>query len=151
MTLEYKQVPLKHGEVGQSFPHFIEIQDLFTATKESEVWLKFAETGEQDLEGFEGDDDEEFGAEEDNEGVVEAEFEEAYPDWTVAKIKMHPKFELFLKDRKYWLDEPAWELHDRDEDIQAWIEWLADRQESDVEQLPDWPPPAELLRRQLVS
>ena len=143
MTLEYKQVPLKHGEVGQSFPHFIEIQDLFTATKESEVWLKFAETGEQDLEGFEGDDDEEFGAEEDNEGVVEAEFEEAYPDWTVAKIKMHPKFELFLKDRKYWLDEPAWELHDRDEDIQAWIEWLADRQESDVEQLADWPPPAE--------
>jgi hypothetical protein len=64
LTPEYKQVPLKHGEVGQAFPHFIEIQDLFTATKESEVWRKFAETGEQDLDGFGGDDDDEFHAEE---------------------------------------------------------------------------------------
>ena len=139
MTPEYKQVPLKHGEVGQSFPHFIEIQDLFTATKESEVWLKFAETGEQDLEGFEGEEDEEFDAEEDNE----AELQEPDPSWTLAKIKMHPKFELFVEDRKYFLDDPTWEVQDRDEDIDEWIEWLADRQESDVEQLPDWPPPAE--------
>jgi hypothetical protein len=139
LTPEYKQVPLKHGEVGQAFPHFIEIQDLFTATKESEVWLKFAETGEQDLDGFNGDDDEEYNAEEDNAEINGA----VDPDWTLAKIKTHPKFELFEKDRRYWLDDPTWELQDRDEDIDAWIEWLTDRQESDSEQAPAArPPPA---------
>jgi len=102
LTPEYKQVPLKHGEVGQAFPHFIEIQDLFTATKESEVWRKFAETGEQDLDGFGGDDDDEFHAEEEDNAAVYGESYGLDPNWTLAKIKTHPKFELFEKDRRYW-------------------------------------------------
>ena len=135
-------MPLKHGEVGQAFPHFIEIQDLFTATKESEVWRKFAETGEQDLDGFGGDDDDEFHAEEEDNAAVYGESYELDPDWTLAKIKTHPKFELFEKDRRYWLDDPTWELQDRDADIDAWIEWLTDRQESDAEQAPHARPPS---------
>ena len=31
---EYCQVPLKTGDVGKVYPHFIEIQDLFKETKE---------------------------------------------------------------------------------------------------------------------
>ena len=59
LTKEYDQVPLKVGDVGKVYPHFVELQDLLTLTKESDMWVKFLKTGEQDLDGFVGDDSDE--------------------------------------------------------------------------------------------
>lgn len=59
LITEYDQVPLKTGAVGQVYPHFTEMDDLLSETKESKAWQHFLATGEQDLEGFEGDDDDE--------------------------------------------------------------------------------------------
>ena len=55
LTAEYKQVPIKHDEVGMVFPHIFEIQDLFKSVQSSDHFKEFLETGEQDLQGFEGD------------------------------------------------------------------------------------------------
>ena len=56
---EYCQVPLKTGDAGKVYPHFIEIQDLFKETKEGTHWAHFIATGDQDLDGFDGDDPDE--------------------------------------------------------------------------------------------
>ena len=59
---EYGQVPLKTGAVGNAYPHGTELQDLITETKDSEVWKRFIATGEQDLDGFEGEGEDEVRA-----------------------------------------------------------------------------------------
>ena len=37
LTKEYDQVPLKVGDVGKVYPHFVELQDLLTLTKRRRV------------------------------------------------------------------------------------------------------------------
>jgi hypothetical protein len=55
LNKEYDQAPIKVGDVGKVYPHWHEVEDLLLLTKESDVWTRFLETGDQDLDGFDGD------------------------------------------------------------------------------------------------
>lgn len=59
LVTEYCQVPTKAGSVGNAYPHGAELQDLFMETKDSASFRHFFETGEQDLDGFEGEGEDE--------------------------------------------------------------------------------------------
>lgn len=65
LVAEYKQAPTKKDEVGEAFPNLNELNDLVVSTKGTENWKTFIETGEQvdeqDLQGFEGYEDEDLG------------------------------------------------------------------------------------------
>ena len=92
LVKEYNQAPIRHGEVGAAIPNFMELADLLAETKASEHWAAFVSTGEQDLEGFEGEDEEEFNAEEE---LDRAPSQAAQEDWTVESIKAHASFKTF--------------------------------------------------------
>ena len=54
------QVPLTHKTVGNAYPSFHQLQDLYESMQQTEAWMDFLETGEQNLEGFEGEQDDEL-------------------------------------------------------------------------------------------
>lgn len=100
LTDEYGQAPTKHGEVGTVFPHLLELQDLFSETKASEIWQRFASTGEQDLDGFEGEAEEERDAEEDEDAGPPSP-RAAQVEWSVANIKAHPSYLEYLQYTRF--------------------------------------------------
>ena len=68
------------GTVGQAYPSLMELQDIFEATRDSTHFNDFLSSGEQDLEGFEGNKDEEMDAEEAEEDEGDEEDEEGEED-----------------------------------------------------------------------
>ena len=65
LVSEYHQAPTKKDEVGDAFPNLNELNDIVVSTQGTGHWTKFMDTGEQvdeqDLDGFEGYDEDELG------------------------------------------------------------------------------------------
>jgi hypothetical protein len=47
LDIAFKQVPIVTKEVGNAFPHILEVQDLYESTEKSAAFMEFTKTGEQ--------------------------------------------------------------------------------------------------------
>ena len=53
--------------------------------------------------------------------------------WTLETLKVHPAYPTFLQFMRDENDDQQWEVSQAEEDMDTWVEWLADNQEAIME------------------